>query len=234
MFRIFVSFIALLCLATSSFSEEKKEVKEVKQAQAWVVEGLQLPADQKVNWDEGFITIQAQCKGEVKWLPISEAKIKFIALPGNSIIVSVPPQGGTVTLFAVGVIDGKATEFARTNIVVNAPGPQPGPSPQPQPQPTNAYHVTFLTDLNKATPQVAAVLNSPTLAQSIRAKGAIPHIYDLRDPIVAQKNLSSVVQKVGGNAVMVIQRPDGTVVRASVIPATEQDVLQAVSSAVGK
>ncbi len=204
------------------------------EAAASKVDGLELPPDQNVGLDEGFVNIQAKCKGEVKWLVISASKIKYITLPQNTIIVSVPPQAGlSINVFAVGVVDGKLTEFARTTITTTGSGPGPGPGPGPTPV-TGPLHVTFVVDLNNVTPELAVVLNSQTLRQSITSKGNFFRLYDLKSPVVAQKKLDSVVQRVGGSAVMVIQRNDGHVLVAQAIPRTEAEVITVINQAGGK
>jgi len=210
-------------------------------ASAAQVDGLELPADQTVNFDEGFVNIQAKCKGEVKWLVISGTKVKFVPVPAsNSIIISIPPQGGVVTVFAVGLVDGKITEFARTNITVQngPPGPGPGPAPGPGPGPTpgpvaGPLHFTFLVDLNATTPELAQVLNSQNVRQAITSKQSFFRLYDIKSPIVSQKKLDAVVQRVGGNAVVVVQRNDGYVVGAYAMPKTETEVIALINRSFG-
>lgn len=189
------------------------------------VDGLELPGDQTVNFDEGFINLQAKCKGEVKWLVISAYKIKYVTVPNsNSIIISVPTQGGTVSVFAVGLVDGKLTDFARTNINVSNtnPAPQPGPV-------TGPIHVTFLVDLNTTTPELAQILNSQTLRTAITTKGNFLRVYDINSPIIVQKKLDQIVKSVGGSAILVIQRNDGLVIEAVKIPKTEAEIMEIIN-----
>jgi len=199
------------------------------------VEGLELPADQTVGFDEGFVNVTAKTKGDVRWLVISGVKVKYVTVDSTkSVIISVPPQGGVVTVFAIANIDGKMTDFARMNITVSGGGPGPGPGPGPvDPAPKGAMHVTFLIDMNNSTPQLAALMNSKGLRDGITGKGNFFRLYDLKNPVVAQRKLDGVAQRVGGNAVMVVQRADGLVVAAQKIPATEAEILAVVSRAAG-
>lgn len=212
--------------------------------------GLELPPDQNVEFDEGFIPIQAQCKGDVKWLVVSQVKVKYITTPGNSLIVSVPPQGGVISVFAVGLVDGKITEFVRTNITVKGigptpPNPPPNPPilppnpPNPPPNPPNPapqagpLHITFVVDLNNTTPELAQVLNSQSIQQAVKGKGNFLRLYDMKSPIVAQRKLDTFVTKVGGSAVMIVQNNAGQVLQAIAIPRTEPEVLAIINQFTG-
>ena len=212
--------------------------KTAKLAAGSKVDGLELPPDYTVAGDEGFVTLQAKTKGSVKWLVISGVKVKYISIPDNSIIVSVPPTGGLITVFAVAVVDGKLTDFARTNITVTTGPPGPNPPnpnppnpnppnpnpPNPNPPVTTALHVTFFVDLNNTTAEIAGILNSQQLRNAITAKGNFFRYYDIKSPIVAQKKLEGAIQKAGGSFVIIVQRSDGAVIMAEVMPRTEQEV----------
>jgi hypothetical protein len=195
------------------------------------VEGLELPGDQTVAQDEGFVNVTAKTKGDVRWMVVSNVKVKYVTVESTkSVIISIPPQGGVVvTVFAIAAVDGKLTEFARTNITVG--GPQAGPDPGQTPK--GSMHVTFLIDMNNSTPQLATLLNSQTLRQGITGRGHFFRLYDLKSPVVTQKKLDAVARRVGGNAVMIIQKNDGVVVEALKIPATEAEILAAVNKAGG-
>lgn len=196
------------------------------------VSGLELPADQTINYDEGFVNIQAQCKGEVKWLVVSSLKVKFVQVPNNALIISVPPQSTTITIFAVGLVDGKQTEFARTNIQVggapNPMGANPNISGTNPGVKAGPFHVTFVVDMNQATPEIAQMLNSPTLRQGITAKGNFFRIYDIKSPIIKQKKIDLAIANLGSNCI-VIQNNEGTVVTAQPLPKNEQEIFQIVN-----
>jgi len=195
------------------------------------VDGLELPANQTVSSDEGFLNIKAKTSGQIKWLVVSAVKVKYISIPQtNSIVISVPPQGGTITVFAVALVDGKLTDFARTNVIVNSQnGTTPPSPPNPPPVGSGPLHITFLVDLNNMTPGLAQILNSQTLRQNISTSGNFFRLYDLKSPIITTKKLDSIVNKVGGNAIIVIQRNDGYVLNAQKVPQTETQVMQLIS-----
>ena len=196
--------------------------------------GLELPADQVVGNDEGFINIKAKCTGSVRWLVICQIKVKYITNDAdNSIIISIPPQGGTISIFAIGLVDGKQTEFVRTNIQIGA---APGPNPNPGPQPGNVaapLHVTFLVDLNNSTPEIAQLMNSQTLRKFITDKGAYFRFYDFKSPIVTQKKLDQVIASIGGNSAMIVQGNDGKIIAAMPIPKSEQEITGIINKIVG-
>lgn len=187
-------------------------------------DGLELPADQTVKFDEGFVTLQAKCKGEVKWLVISAVKIKYFSMPGNSIVVSVPPQGGLVTVFAVGLVDGKLTEFARTNITISGAKP-PAPTPTPTPV-TGPMHVTFIVDLNNSSPELGQIINSQKIRQAVTTKGSFYRLYDIKSPVLKEKGLDKAVQELGGVPVIIIQSNTGKIEQKFKMPKTEAEVLQ--------
>ena len=205
------------------------------------LDGLELPADQTVKNDEGFITIQAKCKGEVKWLVVSAIKIKYFTLPqGNTIVISIPPQGGLINIFAVGLVDGKLTDFARTNITITGggnvpipPGPNPGPNP-PGPVAGAPFHVTFVADLNNSTPELAQILNSQKIRETIISKNAYYRLYDANSPVLKEKGLDKVVQKWGGIPIMIVQDNGGNIKgQPTRVPRTEAEVLQYLNSVLG-
>ena len=206
------------------------------------VPGLELPSDQTVNFDEGFVTLQAKTKGEVKWLVVSGVKVKYVTVPQtNSIIVSIPPTGGIIGIFAVAVVDGKLTEFARTNITIgNPPTPNPPVPNPPTPNPPNPVdplqklHLTFLVEKNNVQPDMAKLLNSESLIKGINQRGHWFRMYDLNSPVIVQKKLDQVVQRVGGNAILIIQSDDGKVLNALPIPKTEQEIFSLIQKITGK
>lgn len=214
---------ALVLSLTLIFGSFAQEV-----AKPNVVVGLELPSDLAVNYDEGFVNVQAKCKGEVKWLVVAGTKVKYVTVPQtNSIIISVPPQGGTISVFAVGLVDGKLTDFARTNINISD---GKAPTPAPSVSPIQA-HVTFLIDMNNPTPELAKLLNAQSLRNGLNQRGHWFRMYDIKSPIVTERKLDKVV---GNNKhVMVIQSQDGSVLDARPIPATESEIFNVVNQFTG-
>lgn len=221
--NIFFTLLLVVGMASMGSAQESKVLPKIADLfTPSKVDGLELPPDQNVNFDEGFVNLTAKCSGQVKWLVVSAVKVKYQTIPqNNSIIISVPPGGGLVTVFAIGVVDGKMTEFARTNINIAAPGGDLRIAPSVEP-----LHVTFLID--NATSALAQLLNSQSLRTAIQAKGFL-RIYDIKSPIVAEKKLDVFVAKVGGSSVMIVQRNDGTVISAIVIPNTEAAILSVIN-----
>ncbi len=234
-------FGALVLLTSPVFAEDKPPnkppadkipvkkptVDKEKPTGANATDGLTLPANMTVNNDEGFITIQAVCKGQVKFLVVSGVKVKFIANE-NTLIVSIPCSGGVISVFAVGNVDGKLTDFVSTIITIaSSKQPIPPKSPiSPKPNPVvKPLHVTFVLDLNKATPQLAQLLNSKTLQKTITDAGNFFRIYDKSSPIITQRGLDKVLQKVGGTNAMIVQNKDGSLALSQAIPTSEADIL---------
>lgn len=197
-----------------------------------VVTGLILPPDKTVQSDEGFITIKADCAGTVKWLVLSALKIKYFPLPDNEILVSIPCQTGTINLFAVGTINGVTTDFARINITINAPTP---PAPIPNPVTSGPYHVNFIFDINTVTPELAAVLNSQKIIETVVSKNSFYRRFDMQNAAnrqtLSQTGLDVKIKEAGGPPLIIIQNNSGALVTAPIkIPKTEADVLQILNS----
>ena len=191
------------------------------------VEGLELPVDSEVAPDEGFVSISALCKGSVKWLVICQNKIKYIVNDNNnSIIVSVP-QNGNITVFAVGLVENKMTEFAKTVVTIKGTNPNPpvDPKPTPTPKPSSSVHVTFLLDFNDSTPEIASVINSQSVRKLITDGKSYVRVYDVTNSIVSEKKLDQVLKQVGGDNMMLIQDSEGKVLFASPIPKTESEAI---------
>lgn len=226
-------FALVLMGATVSAQDGPPSPPAAPIASANKATGIELTPDQTVAPDEGFVNITATCKGSVKWLVISSVKVKYVSNDStNSIIVSVPTQAGTVvTVFAVGLVDGKMTEFVRTTIQVagngpNPPGPNP-PGPNPPAPVAGKFHLTFVVDMNNATPELAAMLNSATLRKAVSDKGGFMRIYDKSSPVVAAKKLDGLVTKNGGGPTMILQSQAGAVLNPTelLVPRTDADVI---------
>lgn len=222
--------LALFLFACPLIAQENPDPANVSGPKA---EGIELPPDTTVSNDEGFVNIQAKCKGTVRWLVVAGVRVKYITNDSNnSIIVSIPANGGVITVFAVGLVDGKITEFVRTNITVRG-GVSPPNDPVNPPPPNGPLHITFVLDLNNTTPELAAILNSQTLRKAIADRGNLMRIYDSKSPVIAQKKLEHLVT---GGPTMIIQKNDGSLAKSPsfngsvTIPKTEQEVLSILRS----
>jgi len=243
--RKLLSCVLLLGLALPTFSQvPSTQIPSSPSLEALAAsnkaDGVELPADQTVKFDEGFVTLQATCKGQVKWLVISATKIKYFTLPtNNTIIISIPPSGGLITVFAVGLVDGKITDFVRTSITVTA-APATAPTgtgtgtvpPVFGPATAVAMHVTFVVDLNNATPALAQILNSQKIREAITTRNAFYRLYDTQSPVLKEKGLDKFVAQGGGAPIIIVQKSDGNVVDRRKI-ATEADVLQYLNQVLG-
>lgn len=227
-----VLFLALFTNISFSQSPPVPPVPTPNSNKANKVEGLELPSDAEVASDEGFVSVYSICKGSVKWLVICQNKIKYIVNDNNnSIIVSVP-HTGSITIFAVGLVENKMTEFAKTVITVkgsnpNPPDPNVNPNvkPTPTPKPSSSLHVTFVLDFNDSTPEIASVINSQVVRKTIADGKSYVRVYDVTNSIVSDKKLDQVLKQVGGDNMMLIQDSDGKVLFASPIPKTESEAV---------
>jgi len=129
-FCLFFTF----CLMGLVFGQNS-DVPTVKTETTNKVLNLELPPNQEVKPDEGFVLLKADCKGTVKWLVVSPNPVKYVANDqNNTLIVGVPPSGA-VTVFAVGLCENKITEFAKTVITVQEPPKEAKETTKTQTQP---------------------------------------------------------------------------------------------------
>ena len=232
--QIHVILFSLLLFSGVSFSQSPPVVPTppipVPSNKLNKVEGLELPVDSEVAPDEGFVSVSALCKGSVKWLVICQNKIKYIINDNNnSIIVSVP-QNGSITIFAVGLVENKMTDFAKTVVTIkgtnpNPPNPNVDPNVKPTPKPSSSLHVTFVLDFNDSTPEIASVINSQAVRKTITDGKSYIRVYDVTNSVVGEKKLDQVLKQVGGDNMMLIQDSEGKVLFASPIPKSENEAL---------
>lgn len=238
--KIILSIITILFLSAmpSIAAEKEKNNKEpaIPLTSGNKATGIELPTDQTVNFDEGFISIPAICKGQVKWLVVSSIKVKYISNDNNnSIIISIPPQQATISVFAVGLVDGKITEFVRTNITVNGqPLPQPDPV-KPVPAPGKGpYHMTLIIDVNQMSTETAQMLNSETFRKNLSDKKTHLHIFDSKNhaQLIKDKKLDRAIPNNSTTAI-IIQDKDGKVILSQELPKTENDILNILQKITG-
>lgn len=237
---ILLSFaLAFTCFSAESFVAV--EPPPVPQSPIYSVgnkvEGLELPEPVTVDSNEGFMLVQAKAKGQVKWFVLGNSKVKYVANEAaNSLIVSVP-QSGSINIFAIALNDGKLTDFARTDITVKGVKPdpvKPDPNDPVDPDVTlekvpEGLHVTFLTDYNQSTPDIAAVLNSKDIRDIILKTKSFYKVYDVSSKVVKDKNMDTLLKKLNSNNLFVVQKTDGTVLYYSAIPKTEAEVIKVLN-----
>lgn len=191
------------------------------------VAGLEITAPQTVAADEGFVVVNAVCSGAVEWLVLSTStRVKYkVSASEKELTIAVPTTpGDVVTIFCIGVVDGKPTPFARTDVTVKG-GTDP---PQPLQPPVGKLHITIVEDPSKRTPEVATILNSANLRKQLGDAGHILRVYSATDPMLKQKGLDRIYTQVGGPVVLIVQSEDGTVRVAQALPKTEAGVLDLV------
>lgn len=198
------------------------------------VDGLKLPAPQEVPIDEQFITLNADCTGTVKWLILTtDTKIKYkidSARP-NEIQVGIPPRKTTITVFAVGIINGKLTDFARTEVTVK--GPEPGPTPTPIANLVYPLHVTFIEDPMQRTPEIRSVVESQDLRRRLADRKCITRVYSKDDPVLVARGQKKLVDR-HGIPLMIVQDDKGVLLHVSPLPASPEAVLNDIDKIIGK
>jgi hypothetical protein len=254
--RSFYALPFLLIFLTTGFAQNPIVAKDTKdssvlknfktnepQAKVEAISGIELPADQTVPKDEGFITIPAKCDGEVKWLVLSTLKVKyFIIEKPNSIIISIPPvPGAVINVFAIGCISGKMTDHVQTVVTVEGkpddvepkpdpnPNPKPKPDPNPVPLPVGKLHYSIAFNPDAVTADIARVLNSENIRNAIVGKGDVLRVRELNSDIWAKTKLDKKISSVGGNFILIVQNANGNVLLAAQMPSNEKDFLDLIA-----
>jgi len=106
------------------------------------VDGLELPKPMVVKPSEGFVVVEAKCKGTVKWLLVSESKVKYLENNNNNSVTVAVPQSGEVAVFAIGLVDSKLTDFAVTTISAEKPVAKPKTPPKKK-EPDLEYRIKW-------------------------------------------------------------------------------------------
>lgn len=111
-------FLMLILTALTAVAAENSPVTAFISANK--VTNLTLPPNFEVKPDEGFAVIKAECKGTVKWLVVSQKSVKYIPIDTTNTLILGIPTNGSVNVFAVGLCDGKLTDFAQTVVTVKS------------------------------------------------------------------------------------------------------------------
>lgn len=225
---------------TEKDKDKVTDVQKPKASSPNEVAGLKLPADQEVDYDAQFITVQAECKGTVKWLVLStEDKVKYkVGSNTTEIDIGIPPHEGSISVFAIGVVDGKATDFARMEIIIKGPAP-PDPKPDPKPTPTPVskvvlpLHLSIVEDANKRTPAIRAIIEDPAFRAALKAKQVNFWLYTPTSKEVTDKGFAASVQKYGVPT-MILQDSTGVGLSIGPLPATQADILNLIQPFLNK
>lgn len=192
------------------------------------VPDLKLPKSFEADFDDMFVDVTAECKGPVTWLVVSTSeKIKYkLAKEGDPVVtVGIPPRECVISVFCVGFVEGRFTNWARTDIFVHAqnpqpppepapapqPAPAPGPQPQPQPMPIpvgSRLQYTIIEDPRARTFETKSIIESPTVRQAIGATNVF-RVKDAADPLVATF-LAFLQKRQVGLPALFVQINDGT------------------------
>ncbi len=205
------------------------------------VDGLELPADLTVDYNDGYINVEAKTTGDqVDWIVLSDIKIKYEKKNDKALTIGLPKIETSIIVYA---ISNPATKLAHVKMVITIKGPAPPsvttppvttpPVTTPSAQPINKLHVTFIIDTSKVTEEQAQILNSPTLRKSLLDNGHVLRILDFKSPQLAAKKLDGFVKNEGGPPVLIIQTVDGVVKYSKTTPKAEAEILLQINSIAG-
>ena len=248
MVRMLVSLCLALSLIHGAYAQEPPKVEQPVAAVAApvtanVVPGLKLPNNFSVPYDEGFVTIKAECTGPVEWIVLTTAeKVKY-KVTGKELDVAIPPKSCVITIFCYGVVDGKPTRAARVDIDVQGPQPPPGPGPVPPPIPvTGKLIVTVVEDPLKRDPQYQLITHWVASSAKIRQAGHTTFLKSIRDKAIqtwldtaAKQNeqFRQALQLAGTPVVIIQSAENGRLLGAIPCPKTAEDLLRILAQGGG-
>lgn len=248
MARMFKAFACLILFCAPAFAEPKPVALSNEAT------GIKLPNNFTKTVADQYVDVQADCKGQVSWL-ITSATItpKYTDRGNNTVTVGIPNTPAVITVYAIGLVDGKLTTFVRTDITVMAadpnvqpqppPAPTPGPTPGPAPNPPVAggtpYHVSIVEDASKRTPELAQILDSPTINNKLAPPDYKLYDLPLNSDLVKAKGLAAKIDAAQKShpewaavtAWVVVQRSNGVVTLVVPVPKTENELVTAVKNA---
>lgn len=201
-----ILFLIMTFLLLASFAKAQNKVKD-----------LELPADVEVDAAKKTFTVEGKCQGLIKWLVTSEVKTKYtINEVKNSININLPPSG-PVHVVAIGIIEGKPTEFATMKINVKA---EEKKLPLAEKQPPTLY---IFTDLKTISDKRLAVFDS--IYQNNKIKFVCG---DLSSPILTQPKFKELYQQTNDFSLLVVEDENGKILFWQTLPKNDQDILEIV------
>lgn len=233
MYRLLVSALLACSLSLPLASQPPAAAPQVPPGKAHVVDGLKLPAPQTVPFDEGYINLSADTKGTVKWLVLSTStKLKFRVSPTspNEITVAVPPYETSMVIFAIAQVDGKMTDFARTEVNVTG-GTKPPDNP-----PANVklpLHLSIVEDPGARTPAIRAIIDDPALRDRLKSKQILFRAFATADKVDLQRFRFDGIVATHGVPVMILQDNDGKALVIQRLPADQAELLKILAPYVG-
>lgn len=210
--------------------------------------GIKLPANAEYSTKEQFVDVRADCPGLVKWLVITTApdnvknpeRVKFVDRGSNLISVGVPQHPVVISIYAVGTVNGKLTDFVRTDLTIvdNGSVRPPPDTVDPVTPPPGPIYVTIIDDPNNRTPELAAILNSPTIATALPATTYRLLLLSRNSSAVASKGFDKAITTATAQhgqqpAWLIVQDKSGRVLLGGAVPVpkTEDELVKLVKSA---
>lgn len=210
------------------------------------VDGLELlPSENTIPSTKRFVVISAKAAGKVKWFVTNTTQqqpVEWLEIPNTKSVMVFPTYDSDdkISVYAYTVINGEPSELARANIAVvrrTAPIPIPTPDPpQPRPKPPlppgAKLHLTIISDagLQKANPQLAAIIDSKILNDKIQVRGHKKWVLDqnVDQEIIKNKDFDEYVRKIGKVPIYIIQDNNGVERDHGALPTSVDGIVAAL------
>ena len=181
------------------------------------VKDLELPPSVELDASKKTHTIEGKCQGVIKWLVASDIKTKYTIEENKNTITIQLPSSGSVDVIAIGIIEGRPTEFATTKIRVKGEDKK---LPLVEKKPPTIYaFVDFKTLSDKK-------LN---LFDTIYQNKKINFVCnDLSSPLLTQPKFRELYQEVSGNSLLVVEDDSGKIILSQTVPSNDQELLEIV------
>lgn len=179
------------------------------------VADLELPANMVVEASKKTITIDGKCQGIIKWLVTSDIQTKYTVNENkNSVVISLP-ENGSINVVAIGIVNGKATEFAITNIKVKGEDKKLPLVEKKQPS------IFVFTDIKNISQEKLNLFD--TLYQN---KNINFVLNDLSSPLLLQTKYNDIYQSLNQKSLLLVEDGTGKITYAQPLPQDIQSILE--------
>lgn len=204
-----LSFVFFAIISTITYAQNTLPNK---------VEGLELPAKISVPTEQKTVVVQAKCSGLVKWVVTSKENTKYtIDEQTNKITINLP-SSGEMNVLAIGILNGKVTEFASTQISVMPKKEIKIPNEQ-------LPKVTMFLNYAKLTSEELKIINNQYTNLYTKYR-----CYDINSPILETEKYMGIAKTPNQESLMVIEGTDGKVLWSGPVPKTEKEVAEIIKT----
>ena len=179
------------------------------------VADLELPPNTVVEASKKTITVDGKCQGLIKWLVTSDIPTKYTVNESKNSVTINLPESGNINVIALGIINGKATDFAITNIKIKGEDKK-----LPIVEKTQSSVYVF-ADIKNISQEKLNLFD--TLYQNKNIKFLLN---DLSSPLLLQTKYSEIYQSLNQKSLLLVEDSTGKIIYAQPLPQDTQSILE--------